>query len=499
MSFVRKIKKGKKTYLAEVENRRIKGKVVQKHIKYIGREVDDRTLISISSAALKVNKVKIHGPLLVLNSIADQIKLSEILGSRSSEILSMVYAHCLNYRSVNYMPSWFERTDLNAILNLEGLTESRLLSALDAVNEDYIEACQKKIFKNVKSLYRLARSGVVYDVTNTYLYGTKCQLAKLGKSKDGRRGLPLVQIGLATTQKEGIPVFHKVFDGNIHDSRTFSFFADNFSDYNLPAGLFVYDRGIASNKNLILGKRLGWNVLCGLPVRDKEKRIIREAVKEGSLADISNRVIVNKNVFYIKSLSYFVGDVKGKLVICYNEQRRINIRESRYDEITTAQSLISRGKSIKRGLDKYLTSSGRIRRFELERAEEFDGYSCIFSSKKLLDEEMVRLYFDKDIVERAFKTLKGISHLRPVRHWLYNRVTAHVFICYLSYLLLSILRLKLIRLGMSPEMALRDLASMYKVYFSDKEKKNEFERTVTLSQQQEKILKAVNKNLLKSL
>jgi len=36
MSFVRKIKRGKKTYYAEVENIRINGKVVQKHIRSLG-------------------------------------------------------------------------------------------------------------------------------------------------------------------------------------------------------------------------------------------------------------------------------------------------------------------------------------------------------------------------------------------------------------------------------------------------------------------------------
>jgi hypothetical protein len=33
MSFIRKIKKGDKTYLAEVENRRVEGKVVQRFIR----------------------------------------------------------------------------------------------------------------------------------------------------------------------------------------------------------------------------------------------------------------------------------------------------------------------------------------------------------------------------------------------------------------------------------------------------------------------------------
>ncbi len=37
------------------------------------------------------------------------------------------------------MPDWFSRTDLNTILDLEGLTEERLLSALNSLTEERIE------------------------------------------------------------------------------------------------------------------------------------------------------------------------------------------------------------------------------------------------------------------------------------------------------------------------------------------------------------------------
>lgn len=40
MSFIRKIKKGDKIYYAEVMNERIDGKVVQRHIRYIGTDPD---------------------------------------------------------------------------------------------------------------------------------------------------------------------------------------------------------------------------------------------------------------------------------------------------------------------------------------------------------------------------------------------------------------------------------------------------------------------------
>ena len=60
--------------------------------------------------------------------------------------------------------------------------------------------------------------GVVYDVTNTYLYGRHCPLAKPGHDKEEVKGRPLIQIG-GVTQTEGFPLFHKVFDGNVHDTR----------------------------------------------------------------------------------------------------------------------------------------------------------------------------------------------------------------------------------------------------------------------------------------
>ena len=36
MSFIRKIKRGNAVYLAEVKNIRVDGKVVQKHLRYVG-------------------------------------------------------------------------------------------------------------------------------------------------------------------------------------------------------------------------------------------------------------------------------------------------------------------------------------------------------------------------------------------------------------------------------------------------------------------------------
>lgn len=496
MSFIRRFKKNGKVYLAEVESKRVDGKVKTKYIKYLGKEADGKTILSSSISNASIDKIKLYGPLMLLNHLAQEIYLSEILGEYGDEILSLVYAHCLDYKSINRMKHWFERTDLNMILDIDGLTEARLLAALDSLEEKSPEFLQRKIFEEVQKKYKLEVKGLLYDVTNTYLFGKNCSIARLGKSKEGRNGKPLIQIGLGVTQKEGIPVFHKVYDGNTHDSRTFQDAITYFEDYKIKDGIFVFDRGITSKEAQTYMKKIKWKVLCGFSLTDRLKEIIQAEVENKSFSEIKNRVRLNKTMFHVVQKEYVIGDVKGKLAICFNEQQRLDLNSSLYDEIMHAKLLLSNKKNIKSGLEKFFTKSGKLLTEQIEHEEKFHGYSCIFTTAKLTSDQMVHHYFEKDLVEKAFQSLKGIVRLRPIRHWLYNRVIAHVFICYLSYLLLSILKLRLAKINLSPVKALQELDTLYKVYMSDSKKGFEVSRVVALNKMQEKILKTVDKKLI---
>jgi len=497
MSFTRKIKKGNRTYLAEVENQWINGKVVQKHIRYVGKEADGKTVLSASISDSEVEQVKLYGPLLVLDHLAKRVKLDQHLGECADEILSMVYAHCLDYKSINRMEKWFERTDLNVLLNIDGVTEARLLAALDSLEGLDSERLQKEIFESVREEYDLRISCVIYDVTNTYLYGKKCPLGKLGHDKEGVKGRPLIQIGLGVTKEEGIPLLHKVYDGNIGDSRTLNDLVSQFETYRVKSGLVIYDRGITSARNLRDMKAVRWNTLCGLPIKGGLKATLRALMKTNKFVQLPNRVrLKKKTIFYVITTSHTVGGILGTLALCLNEQQRKDLRESRYDEVLHAQELLRQNRNIKEGLEKFFDNEGNVISKKMSEAEEFDGYSCIFATKKFSKEDMVRFYFDKDLVEKAFRSIKGITRLQPVRHWLYNRVQAHVFICYLSYLLLSLLNHHLQDEGISPETALMELETMYKVYMRDPKKGFRISRVVALSKRQEQILRAISPTLL---
>ena len=498
MSFIRKIKKGDGVYLAEVESKWVDGKSVQRHIRYIGKQADGRTVLSASLSDAEVTEVKLFGPLLVLHHLALEVRLPEQLGEYASEILSMVYAHCLDYKSLTEMRRWFKRTDLNLLLNLNELTEKRLVNALDSIEAMDRDKVQRDIFDVVKEKYKLKMTGVIYDVTNTYLYGKKCPFGKLGHDKDGVKGRPLVQIGLGVTRDEGIPIFHKAFDGNIHDSRTLQDLITSFRHYGLKSGTFIYDRGITSGKNIADIKGLKWETVCGVSMTEHLKKFWRPVIQENTFLDINHRVQLNTTVFYVATRPYSMDGVKGVLALCFNRQQQLDLRESRLAEIVNAQNLLRENKRIKPGLESYFSKNGQLKQKALKQAEEFDGFSCIFSSQHLDRVALITLYFgEKDLVEKAFRSLKGIVKLRPIRHWLYKRVVAHIFICYLSYLLLALLQVRLKPLGLSPEQALTELSSMYKVYLRDTKNNFKISRVVTLSKNQERILKAVNKKLLK--
>jgi hypothetical protein len=50
----------------------------------------------------------------------------------------------------------------------------------------------------------LAEGGLVlYDLTSVYLEGSKCELARRGYSRDGKRGLPQIEFGIITNAASG--------------------------------------------------------------------------------------------------------------------------------------------------------------------------------------------------------------------------------------------------------------------------------------------------------
>jgi len=106
---------------------------------------------------------------------------------------------------------------------------------------------------------------------------------------------------------------------------------------------------------------------------------------------LKNRVRLGKTIFYVVTKPYSYGATRGTLAICFNERKKNDLKESRYDEIENAQNQLAQDKPIKEGLEILFSKNGHLVPARLAEEEELDGYSFIFTTASLSTAEMVKL------------------------------------------------------------------------------------------------------------
>ena len=214
----------------------------------------------------------------------------------------------------------------------------------------------------------------------------------------------------------------------------------------------IMDRGMLSKENIEVALGLKFEIIAGLK---KNQNLIRDFILPINRDEIYTKkymVKLKNTEVFIKTYDY----MKGKLIVVYNP------------------SLEVMKKSL--NFNKYLESNLDI------------GYSLIYHNTKYSSEEVVRNYFDKEMVERAFKHIKGVLNLRPIRVWLNNHIEGHIKICYLAYAILSLMNFKLKKLKISAVDALSSLKHGYKINLRDNSSNFEWSIYVPLEPKQKKIL-----------
>ncbi len=77
------------------------------------------------------------------------------------------------------------------------------------------------------------------------------------------------------------------------------------------------------------------------------------------------------------------------------------------------------------------------KREQIAQEAALEGLYAVRTSlpeETLADNTAVKTYKSLAMVERAFRCLKTVDlHVRPIYHWLEDRVRAHVFLCMLAY------------------------------------------------------------------
>lgn len=449
--FVRRIKTKSGIYLAEVESKRVNGKVKQHIIRYIGKEINGKVSRKVSTEDVEVVRVRRYLDVAVIDELVDELGLKRLL---PKEILVFIYAQLLDRPGIDKLEEWVDNTE---ILNFLGMTDISTVRLYESLSK-FDEADFKKVEEEIRDKllpYETKSKAIILDVTDTYFEGKKVA----GKPRKGKEDKvkKLVQIGLAVTKQYGFPLLHETYEGNMSDIKIFQDVLPRL--WSLKYDPVIMDRGFLTEENLSDILSLNMKTVAGVKRNKYFQKRFLDGIRKDELYTLENRVKLKNTQVYLKAFPYR----KGKLLIVYNPALESVKRERYYEE------------HGKEGVAKYL------------------GYSLIYHNTKLDNDEIVRTYFNKDIVERAFRHIKGVLALRPVRVWLQPHIRSHIRICYTAYAILALLSYKLRKLDVSAPEALEKLKTGYKVYIKDAKTGFEWSKTVTPNKLQDKIICSVKK------
>lgn len=451
MAFIRKIKKENATYLAKVESYREDGKVKQRVLEYIGKEENGVAVQKVDISKLELRNVKRHADVAVLCEVARQLNLNYLLGKHHKSIIALLVAHLVCKGSILRMGDWIEHSTIKEVLGLEHLDTQILYNALNFLEECDFDVVESALFDHWKMIAPKDNDSFVLDVTDTY-YNGKNDESNLRKGKDGKVS-KLVQIGLGVSFENGFPIFHKMYNGNISNIKVLEDLMVIMAQRGIAS--IIMDRGFYSEANVTSMERLGMQMIVGVKQSAGIKKNVLSAIDRNNIYTKKCQVALKDTFVYVQHVDFLF----GKLVIIYNPK---------YE-------------ALKR--DRMLASGSS------DAEVKYVGFSLIFHNTALNADVVVRKYFDKDIVERSFRTMKGEVQLHPIRLWMPQRVKAHVKICYLSLCLLAYIQYKCRKLKLSAAAILKELQTIYKVNLVHQTSKKEFEKTVTLSNTQKDILK----------
>jgi transposase len=479
MVFVKKIKKKGKTYAIEVEGYRDKdGKVKHRYKRYLGT-VDDKGNIIPSQIEINVDKVFHFGfPFVIAKSI-EKLKIRDALNEYKEEIVAMTLMQIFDPTSISKMIKRMASVDSSLITLEFPINRKRIENSLDFLQENK-EIIEEKLYENLRDLY--GAETFFYDITSIALHGYRSALAKVGYPEFE----PQINMGLCIEGKNGFPIFHEVFPGNIAHKKTLLQIKQRLQTFGRQTVILVVDAGIASNEKFLQdAAELGFDVIARIPMHEKTKEL--------AIANVTKSF---RNMIQLTSAKVYANEVQrenGKLLACLNERTRLAVKEKRYDEIMDALQRRRKGLHIKEGLKKYLVKEDnewKINYQEVEEAEKYDGiYVLSCSRKDILNKKIVEVYFDKDRIEKCFSMMKGMLGVKPLRFQTDKRLRARIMLCYLAYLVATDIEVMLKDSGMKYTIDnVKDiLSNVYNVHLYRGKKR--LERSTSMNEQQKDIMK----------
>ncbi len=396
-----------------------------------------------------------HGNVKAVLNTMYKLGLDKLIGFRRSRerdlVMGMIAGKILAPESSKLsMTQWWKNTTLPEELGISDADENELYSAMD-----WLLKRQNRIENKLAKRHLQEGGMVLYDLTSSYVEGENCPLATFGHNRDKKKGKKQIEFGLLT-DKHGCPVSVSVFAGNTSDPKTVMEQVKKLEKrFGIQKMVLVGDRGMLTQtriEELKKHKDIRWITA----IRSSSISKLLEGDKPLQLELFDDR-----NLFEFEHEKY-PGE---RLIACRNpdlaKKRGINreeLIEATKKDLEKVKAMVDSGRLS--GMDKIGVRAGRVLNkhnmakhfklsitdngFEFEVDQEkvdqeaaLDGIYIIRTSvekSEMTAEDSVKNYKSLSNVENAFRSFKTMDlHVRPIYHYLENRVRAHIFLCMLAY------------------------------------------------------------------
>jgi transposase len=353
----------------------------------------------------------------------------------------------------------FEQSALVDLLGIpaEKINDDRLYRALDILLPHKAEL-EKYLKERLGELFNLEYDLLFYDITSTYFEGESQgnDQAKHGYSRDHRPDCRQVCIALVVSHW-GLPLGYEVFDGNRFDATTVTEMVNKIeSQYGQANRIWVMDRGMVSEENIEFLKSGGRRYIVGTPrsqLKQFEKELLTDdwqKVYEGLEVKLCSGEDGQETFILCRSVSRaqkekamhdrFEKRIEDGLVKlaerCNLRKQKVGIIERRVGRLLEANS---RAGGLFKIEVKTREDGGATLAWEkIEAWREWASLSegCYLLRTNINDWDGERLwhaYIQLTEAEAAFRIHKSDLKIRPIWHQKTERVQAHIFVCFLAY------------------------------------------------------------------
>mgnify|MGYP001559439659 FL=1 len=446
---------------------------VTKVIRHLGTVVEENGKEKLRPSALKVDSVdKAYpvGKLAVYWKLAEEFKIynsiAKPFGSDGDDVAKGILILALNQlvgrRSLTKLGPWVSDGPLSRWMGISGrtLTKDYFLSALDNISQD-VDTVRCSYSNSIQRNLRNGWSGVIgdeperfffyQDITRIKWNGSTNYYANSGHGTP--RGRPHLGFGLLVSKDNYMPIMGYPVRGQHHDTTTVRETIDNLTRAHMKNITLVWDRGFVSKKNIKMARDKQMHVLSA-GVRSNNEVI--EWISKYSDAEIEQRdnimrMAKDKGIYHKDTIGNLYGQ-ECKIVTTIDPQKRNHARVSRDLLLHTLEHESKKDEisRLKKNLKPLVVPSSGRRGYKIDSDEEYlarqcDGRSLFFCTDTTMSgEEIVRTYFQKDYVEKAFRFLKKDACLAPVRYQLPGRVETYLSVVnFIAYELMAAVLWKL--------------------------------------------------------